>query len=205
LVLGASACALSVGLVLAQDGAGPPPPPGYVPGVGYAPEPGAPAEAATPPAVAMAEAPPPEEATPPPEISEEADSEPEPLQTPELKKAEPLKRPRYTSAILQAVDKVTAQTLRFEAKVGEPVRYKGMVLTVHACEAAAADEGAIDAFAHLDIQAQPEALTRQPARVVFRGWMFSGSPSLHPVEHPLYDVWLIACKTIAPPAAGVSL
>jgi hypothetical protein len=41
--------------------------------------------------------------------------------------------------------------------------------------------------------------------VVFRGWMFASSPGLHPVEHPLYDVWLIACKTPAPVAPGVKL
>lgn len=205
--LGAVACAASVGLVLAQDAVSPPPPPGYVPGVGYAPPAAAPGQPGQPgapvPTVQLgSEAPPPEEAAPPPEIAEEATQPAEPLPPPEVKKAEPQKRARYASAVLQAVDKITAETLRFEAKVGEPVRYKGLVVTVHACEHAAPDEGVDDAFAHLDIQAQPEAIGRQTARVVYRGWMFANSPSLHPVEHPLYDVWLIACRTAAPSAAG---
>ena len=88
------------------------------------------------------------------------------------------------------------------AKVGEPVRFGGLVISVHACESAAPDEGFTDYFAHLDVQAQPEGLARQPARVVYRGWMFAGSPSLHPLQHPLYDVWLIACRAAAPDAAG---
>jgi len=116
-----------------------------------------------------------------------------------------MKRPRYAAAILQAVDKTTAETLRFEAKVGEPIRYKGLVMTVHACEGAAADEGTADSMVHVDIQAQPEALGPQAARLIFRGWMFASSPGLHAVEHPLYDVWLIACKTAAPAAPGVNL
>ena len=207
-VLGVAACAASV--VLAQTIPSPPPPPGYIPGVGYAPA-GAPNQPATapPPGATVVplggEAPPPEEAAPPPDIGNEASVDVEPLPTPPPKKGDPLKRPRYASAILQAVDKTTAETLRFEAKIGEPVRYKGLVLTVHACESTAPDEGYVDSFAHLDIQAQPEALTRQPARVVFRGWMFANAPGRHPVEHPLYDVWLIACKTAEPAAPGVKL
>jgi hypothetical protein len=116
---------------------------------------------------------------------------------------EPLKRPRFDAAILQGVDKITAETLRFEVKVGEPVRYKGLILTVHACEGAAADEAAADSIAHLEVQSQPEVLPGRVAaapRLVFRGWMFASSPTLHPFEHPVYDLWLIACKTAAPSA-----
>ncbi|HTI66543.1 MAG TPA: DUF2155 domain-containing protein [Caulobacteraceae bacterium] len=201
--LGVAACAASVGLVLAQE-VSPPPPPGYVPGQGYAPLPGE-APPGGPPVIALPEAPPPDEAIPPPRIAEEANEPPIPAPAPDEKKGDPLKRPRFASAILQAVDKTTAETLRFEAKIGEPVRYKGLVLTVHACEGAAPDEGFTDSIAHVDVQAQPEAMARQPARVVFRGWMFASSPALHPVEHPLYDVWLIACKTPAPGVPGVKL
>ena len=33
-----------------------------------------------------------------------------------------------------------------------------------------------------------------PVKLVFRGWMFSDTPGPHPLEHPVYDAWLIACK-----------
>ena len=29
---------------------------------------------------------------------------------------------------------------------------------------------------------------------VFNGWMFSSSPSLTPFDHPVYDIWLVACN-----------
>jgi hypothetical protein len=200
LAIGCAASALSLGLVLAQDAPTPAP----------AAAPQAPADAGAAPLVPPAPIvtlpggpPPEEEGAPPPELSAEANAPAEPVEPPDQgKPAEPMKRPRYASAILQAVDKVTAQTLRFEAKVGEPVRFGGLVISVHACESAAPDEGFTDYFAHLDVQAQPEGLARQPARVVYRGWMFAGSPSLHPLQHPLYDVWLIACRAAAPDAAG---
>lgn len=123
----------------------------------------------------------------------------------------PLTRPRFTTAVLQALDKVTAQTLRFEAKVGEPVRYKDLVITVHDCEDSAANEAPKDSIVHMDVQYQPAVLSggASAVRQVFRGWMFAESPGLHPFANPIYDVWLIACKTpaVAPSASpsGASL
>ncbi len=119
----------------------------------------------------------------------------------------PPKRPRYTSVVLQTLDKVTAETLRFEAKVDEPVRYKDLVITVHACETAATDEPYAQTAAHMDVQYQPEVLggrTPQVARQVFRGWMYGDAPGLHPFEHPIYDLWVIACKTAPAPVAPPS-
>ena len=210
--LGVLGSVLSLGLVLAQELTPPPPGGGGFPdGPGGTPETPAPPAAATPPpgppptVTLPVGAAPPEEAEPPANVVAEAQTVPEPAAPPATApKADPMKRPRFSAAILQAVDKVTAETLRFEARIGEPIRFKGIVMTVHACEGAAPDEGFSDAIAHVDIQSQPEALSRSQARVVYRGWMFASSPALHAVEHPLYDVWLIACRTPAPLAPGAS-
>ena len=117
--------------------------------------------------------------------------------------AEPLKRPRYAVAVLQALDKVTAETVRFEAPVNQPVRYKTLIFTVHACETTAPDELQQDAIAHVEIDSQPKGPEggAQPApRQVFRGWMYASSPGLDLFQNPIYDAWLIACKTAAPSA-----
>jgi hypothetical protein len=119
------------------------------------------------------------------------------------KPAEPLKRPRYTSAVLQALDKVTAQTLRFEVPINKPVRYKTLIFVVRACETTAPDEGFTDAAAHVEIDSQPipqDGKAPPPARQVFRGWMFANAPGVDLFQHPVYDAWLIACKTEAPSA-----
>ena len=29
---------------------------------------------------------------------------------------------------------------------------------------------------------------------VYRGWMISSSPDITPLEHPIYDLWLVDCK-----------
>ncbi len=117
------------------------------------------------------------------------------------KPAQPAKRVRRNAAILQALDKVTAETLRFEAQVNQPVRYKDLVFTVHACEDSAPDEAESGAYAHIEIDSQPKPPPGQappPARQLFQGWMFANAPGVHPFEHPIYDAWLIACKTAAP-------
>jgi hypothetical protein len=120
------------------------------------------------------------------------------------KPAEPLKRARAGAAILQGLDKVTAQSMRFEAKVGQPVRYKGLVITVRACETAAPDELAPEASAYVIVDSAPRKRPGRsdlPGRQIFRGWMYASSPGLNPLQHPAYDAWLIACKAAAPSPA----
>ncbi|MBB5519617.1 DUF2155 domain-containing protein [Amphiplicatus metriothermophilus] len=42
----------------------------------------------------------------------------------------------------------------------------------------------------------PEATAADPDRI-FSGWMFASSPGLNALEHPVYDVWVIDCETVA--------
>lgn len=152
--------------------------------------------------------------TPPPAATPYTPSAPTPqgasapAQTAKPKAAAPVaveakpapKRALYNAAVLQALDKVTTETLRFEAPLNKPIRYKGLIFTVHTCQVE--PSGTLPpAEAHLQVISQPIPLTGRPAtpaREVFRGWMYAGSPGIHPFEHPVYDVWLIACKTAAP-------
>jgi hypothetical protein len=129
-----------------------------------------------------------------------------PVTTPD-KPAEPLKRARSSIAILQALDKVTTETMRFEAPVGQPIRYKTLIFTVRACETTAPDEDAPDSVAYVTVDTQPKALPGRvapPGRQIYKGWMYANSPGLNPLEHPVYDAWLIACKTSAPVAPAAN-
>jgi len=120
-----------------------------------------------------------------------------------VKPPEPAKRQRYAVAILQALDKVTTETMRFEVPVGQPIRYKTLVFTVRACETAAADEIAPETAAYVIVDTQPKAQAGRaapPGRQIYKGWMYASSPGLNPLQHPVYDAWLIACKQSAPVA-----
>jgi len=171
-----------------------------------------------PPSIGPKAAPPPVSEEPPPGPAVPAPALPAPAptvaekpvvttkpkaQAPE-KPAQVMRRVRANAAIIQTLDKVTAETLRFEAPIGQPVRYKSLVITVRACETSAADEDAPETAAYLTIDSQPRPLTGRapPApKQVFRGWMFASSPGINPLQHPVYDAWLIACRASGPSSA----
>lgn len=151
-----------------------------------------------PPAVVQA---PPPALAPPIPPSQVTPAEPPERRVAERPTESVRQRQRYDVAVLQAVDKVTAETIRFEAPVGQPVRFKSLILTVRACERTAADEPADDAIAYLSVDSQPLPQTGRPntgPRQVFRGWIYASSPGLNGPEHPVYDAWLITCRTSAP-------
>jgi hypothetical protein len=199
-VLGAGA----VGLVRAQeaDNTAAPPPTAEAPAAAAAPpvtepEQPAPFEAAPAGNAAMQpilDVPPgPRAPKPTPKAAEAAPPKP----------PEPPKPLRSPVAILQALDKVTAETLRFAAPVGRRVRYKNLVFTVRACETRDPDAPQPKAAAYLVIDSAPRGAPGReppPAKQVYAGWMFASSPGLHPLEHPVYDAWLIACSAAAPAA-----
>jgi hypothetical protein len=164
-----------------------------------APVPAAPEEA--PPAEVIA---PPPESAPPVQAKEVAPASPPAEKVVEEPAKAVIRRGRSNVAVLQALDKVTAQTIRFEAEVGKPVRYKSLIFTVRACELSAPDEPVVDSIAYLVIASQPRGAPGKPApptRQVFRGWMYAASPGLNPFQHPAYDAWLITCKAPAPAPA----
>jgi len=45
-----------------------------------------------------------------------------------------------------------------------------------------------DSAAFLDIQ------DSRPTGTGFRGWMLAGAPSLNQMQHPIYDVRVVACR-----------
>jgi hypothetical protein len=93
------------------------------------------------------------------------------------------------------LDKVTAETLRFAAPVGRPVRYKALVFQVKACETWGVGTADPRPSAYLLVTADSHG---QAPREVFRGWMFAKAPGVHAFVHPIYDAWLEDCIAQAP-------
>ncbi|MEZ5927688.1 MAG: DUF2155 domain-containing protein [Parvularculaceae bacterium] len=66
---------------------------------------------------------------------------------------------------------------------------------LNAKEAARASEiAAAEAAAPEETEETPTESAADPDRI-FSGWMFASSPALNPLEHAVYDVWVIDCKT----------
>ena len=99
----------------------------------------------------------------------------------------------YEVAVLQGLDKVTARVSRIEAPVGETVRFGTLEIIARTCDKRPPEE-APESSAFLDVwEVRPGAA----AESVFRGWMFSSSPALSPLEHPVYDVWVLGCVALS--------
>ena len=79
-----------------------------------------------------------------------------PVATTPTAKPPPPKHTLYTAAIIQVLDKVTAESLRFEAPVHKFVRYKGLIFLVNTCQSGQTDQPPY--AAHLEVDSQPPAL-----------------------------------------------
>ena len=164
-----------------------------------------------PPGVPVIQAPP-EAATPPvvsPPAANSVDTEDNTATNAPAKPVVAAKPPppvtpvRSPAAVLQALDKVTAETIRFAAPVNQRIRYKNLVFTVKACESTGLDgpEPQFSAYVLINLQPPPVAGQAPPtSKQIYHGWMFSNSPGLHPLQHPIYDAWLISCSAAVPPA-----
>ena len=109
-----------------------------------------------------------------------------------------------TVAVLQGLDKTTARISKFDAPVGQAVRFGTLVITVRACiKHPPEEEPESAAFLQIDEVRQGER-NSVVSQQVFSGWMFASSPALSALENPIYDVGVLDCKTdtTAAPASG---
>lgn len=106
----------------------------------------------------------------------------------------------FESAVLRGLDKITARVSTFVAPVGQPVRFGTLSIVTRACRERPQTETP-ESVAYLEIQ---ETKPDEGTAMLFHGWMFASSPGLSALEHPVYDVWVISCKTAVPagPVAG---
>jgi hypothetical protein len=97
---------------------------------------------------------------------------------------------REPTAIIQGLDKVAARVSRFEAPVGRAVRFGKLLVLVRDCQRSAPEDRPENA-AFLEVSEEQPGEAR---KLLFAGWMFSSSPALSALEHPVYDVNLLECK-----------
>ncbi|TCS61249.1 DUF2155 domain-containing protein [Varunaivibrio sulfuroxidans] len=106
----------------------------------------------------------------------------------------------YNTAVLQALDKVTARVTKIEAPIGRVVHFGTLEIIARACDKKP-PEDTPESAAFLDIW---EERPGEPTASVFRGWMFASSPALSAMEHPVYDVWVLDCINTASSAPSSS-
>ena len=98
-------------------------------------------------------------------------------------------------AVLQGLDKVAAKVSQIMTPVGSSVTFGTLSILVRDCETAPPDAPP-DNAAFIQIYETPPG---EQTKRLFSGWMFSSSPALSGLEHPVYDVTLLACKAASAP------
>ncbi|MBV8939626.1 MAG: DUF2155 domain-containing protein [Alphaproteobacteria bacterium] len=104
-------------------------------------------------------------------------------------KTHPAPKPATFNAIrLLGLNKVTARSAVLEAPLGTVMRMGNIEIIARRCWQAPPDAPPENA-ALLEVrELKPEGPVP-----LFSGWMFSSSPGLSSLEHPVYDVTVLAC------------
>lgn len=98
---------------------------------------------------------------------------------------------RQEVAVLRAMDKVTARISSVSAPIDQPVRFGALEIVVRSCQDRPPTETPENAaFIQID-----ELLPDEAPKRLFSGWMFASSPALNALEHPVYDIWVHACRS----------
>jgi hypothetical protein len=98
--------------------------------------------------------------------------------------------PSYTTVVLQGLNKVTGRTSKLEGPVGTLLRFGNLEIVARRCWKSDPEEQPENA-ALLEIS---ELKTGEAPQKIFLGWMFSSSPGLSGLEHPVYDITVVACS-----------
>ena len=96
------------------------------------------------------------------------------------------------TARLQALDKITARISTLKVPIDTPILFGTLSVTVRRCAYHPPEKPPED-VAFLQIVDNGYDSTASP-REVFGGWMFSSSPAVSAMEHPVYDITLLSCK-----------
>jgi hypothetical protein len=97
---------------------------------------------------------------------------------------------KHPTAVFAGLDKITGRIITFDVAIDETVQFGALQITPRVCYSRPPTEAPqTDVFAEVDEVREDKTLHR-----VFTGWMFADSPGMHGVEHPIYDLWLTACK-----------
>lgn len=104
-------------------------------------------------------------------------------------------------AVFSGLDKITGRIISFEAAIDETVQFGSLQLTSRVCYTRPPTESPnTTSFIEVDELSLDGALSR-----IFTGWIYANSPGLNAIEHPVYDIWLVDCRTVAQAASEAAL
>ena len=91
-------------------------------------------------------------------------------------------------AKFRILDKISNKLIDKTISVDESDAIETLKVQVYACFTEPPTEIAED-YVLVDIF----DIYKDEKKSVYRGWMISSSPEVTPLEHPIYDLWLVGC------------
>jgi len=92
---------------------------------------------------------------------------------------------------IKILDKISSKNTLLKLKNGELVKFKDLSIKSLKCKNSEFDDNPeITAY----IQVRDLTNKNNNEVFVFNGWMFSSSPAISALEHPIYDISLVSCK-----------
>lgn len=92
---------------------------------------------------------------------------------------------------LRGLNKMTARASTLKGPILIPIEFGNLEITVKSCWSAPPDKKP----EHAALMEIAEHKPGEGRHVVFSGWMFASSPALSALEHPVYDITVIACHS----------
>ena len=93
-------------------------------------------------------------------------------------------------AEIKILDKITTKVETFEIDVNDSLNFNSLFIEIFACYKNP-PEDIPENFVLLKIY---DKIINSEDQAIYQGWMISSSPSITPLEHPIYDLWLVECK-----------
>lgn len=93
------------------------------------------------------------------------------------------------SVRLQLLDKITSKIKNIDININNSYEFETLRIEIYTCYKRPPEDIPED-FALLRIFDK----TKNGEEKIFQGWMISSSPSVSPLEHPIYDVWIEECQ-----------
>lgn len=90
-------------------------------------------------------------------------------------------------AKLRAIDRTTGRSFILETPLNQTIKFSKLSINVKYCYQNPINME-IENYAYIVIK------DLQKSANIFEGWMFSSSPSINSMEHPINDIWLLECN-----------
>lgn len=99
---------------------------------------------------------------------------------------------RFVNTVeMRFLDKITAKSFTKKIKIGKLVRFEKLIIVPLKCWKSYPEEPTEN---KLLVKVYENNKKNNENKLIFYGWIFSSTPSVSGLEHPMYDITLVDCN-----------